>query len=156
MVEPACRRDASMSCSALGLNTFEETQSLQYPKDDIMNSVARGAIYKNWNGGLRNPQAKKLATDVFNSGCQSLETCVPTDGFVCPGATARGSPELTAAYDFLNAPLLADGYEFHPPEYMMGVKDTGPNSVDGWKRVNNGHKAWTQRPHTANPENCTR
>lgn len=125
-----CLREPVQACRSLGLNAFEEGNVMRYPDGDVMNQVARGAIIKNWNGGLRNPQAKKLATDVFNSGCDDTYGCVGTSGFRCPGSDAAGSAALGAAYDFLNAPYMADSkYQYDPPGYMTGIKGTGPNSV---------------------------
>lgn len=112
-----------------------------------MNVLRRGSIQKDWNAGLRNPQAKKLAVDVYNGGCQNTWGCVPTavdqlapdvPGFSCPAGFSSMGPEMRSAYAYLNKPFLDDKYEFRPPPYMMGIKNDGPNSVDGWKRLPGG------------------
>ena len=124
---------------------------MRYPQGDVMNVIERGPITKAWNLGLRNPQAKKLTVDMYNSGCLDVHGCVPgvpgtlapgVPGFACTGAVQPMGAEMSAAYDYLNAPLLADGFEFHPPSYMMGIKDGGPNSVDGWRRAPGGGLAF--------------
>jgi hypothetical protein len=119
-----------------------------YPKGDVMSDLKRGVIQRNWNAGLRNPQAKKLTVDNYNSGCRNTWGCVPTipdqlapgvPGFSCLGEEAPGvgsmGPEMNKVYVYLNNPFLSDEYEFNPPGYMMGIKSEGPNSVDGWKQV---------------------
>ena len=153
-----CLHDDQSRCSEIGLNTFEQVDTVRYPQGDIMNAVERGPITKSWNLGLRNPQAKKLTIDMYNSGCQDLHGCVPSvpgtlapgvPGFACGGPVGAMGPEMSKAYDFLNAPLLADGFEYRPPDYMMGIKNAGPNSVDGWKRTPQGSLMWEQKARAA-------
>lgn len=143
-----CKHNDDSKCQALPeLNSFEDKGTARYPQGDVMNFLRRGAIEKDWNAGLRNPQSKKLAVDVYNGGCRDTWGCVPTGpdqlapdvpGFACPAGVSSMGPEMRKAYAYLNKPFLADGYEFHPPEYMMGIKDAGVNSVDGWQRMPDG------------------
>ncbi len=149
-----CLHDEHSRCSEIGLNTFETLDTVKYPQGDIMNAVERGAITKAWNLGLRNPQAKKLTVDTYNGGCRDLHGCVPgvpgtlapdVPGFGCGGRVGSMGPAMSKAYDFLNAPLLADGFEYRPPDYMMGIKDAGPNSVDGWARTPQGAMVWKEK-----------
>jgi hypothetical protein len=120
-------------------NTFETENTLDYPQGDIMNTVARGMVSPVWNLGLRNPQAKKLTIDHYNGGCITPAGCVPDisgepDGFRCFGSKESFGKEITRAYNYLNAPLLADGFEYTPPSYMQGIKVDGPNAATGWER----------------------
>lgn len=136
-----------MRCTEAGLNTFEQENVSRYPQGDIMNAVRRGAITKGWNLGLRNPQAKKLAVDMYNGGCVDLHGCVPSgsgtlEGFSCAGGKDSMGPEMKEAYGYLNAPLLEDNFEYKPPDYMMGIKNSGPNSVAGWARAPGGSQVW--------------
>jgi hypothetical protein len=147
-----CLHDEHSRCSEIGLNTFEESDTVRYPQGDVMNTVARGAITKSWNLGLRNPQAKKLTVDMYNSGCVDLHGCVPgvpgdpdVPGFGCAGGVGSMGPAMSKAYNYLNSPLLADSFEFNPPDYMLGVKGSGPNSVDGWKRTPQGSLVWEEK-----------
>ena len=151
-----CIDNAVTQCSEIGLNTFEQVDTMRYPQGDIMNAVKRGSITKAWNLGLRNPQAKKLSVDVFNGGCVDPHGCVAgvggqgslapdVPGFKCSGAAQRMGQEMSKAYDFLNAPLLEDGFEFRPPTYMMGLKDSGPNSVDGWAKTASGNHVFAEK-----------
>jgi hypothetical protein len=148
-----CLHDEHSRCSEIGLNTFETLDTVRYPHGDIMNAVGveRGAITKSWNLGLRNPQAKKLTVDMYNSGCLDLHGCVPgvpgtlapdVPGFGCGGRVGSMGPAMSKAYDFLNAPFLEDGFEFKPPDYMQGIRDAGPNSVLGWARAPSGIRVW--------------
>lgn len=148
-----CLRNEKTACKEIGLNTFEDRDTMRFPQGDVMNVVARGAITKAWNLGLRNPQAKKLSVDVYNGGCLDVHGCVPgvpgtlapdVPGFECRGGVKSMGPEMNKAYDFLNAPLLADGFEYTPPDYMMGIKDSGPNSVEGWNRTPQGSLVWEE------------
>lgn len=149
-----CLHSEDSKCSETGLNTFETLDTVRYPQGDVMNIVERGAITKSWNLGLRNPQAKKLTVDMYNSGCQDLHGCVPgvpgtlapdVPGFGCRGSISSMGEQMSKTYDFLNAPLLKDGFEYKPPSYMMGIKDGGPNSVDGWRRTAQGSLAWEEK-----------
>ncbi len=145
-----CLHEPQSSCAAVGFNTYEDRDTLRYPQGDVLNLVARGSITKDWNAGLRNPQAKKLAVDTFNGGCRDVHGCVPSPrgtlapevpGFACAGAVETSfGPEMKAAYDYLNAPLLPGGFEYRPPSYMMGIRDSGPNSVRGWARTPDGRQ----------------
>lgn len=138
-----CLLDPRLKCGEISTNTFEDLNLARYPEGDILNEVKRGAIYKGWNLGLRNPQAKKLSIDSYNSGCVDLHGCVETQGFSCPPTgPVSFSTAMSETYDYLNAPFLPDGFEFTPPAYIMGIKDTGPNSVDGWQTAPNGVMAW--------------
>jgi hypothetical protein len=129
--------------------------TMRFPQGDIMNEVERGSITKSWNAGLRNPQAKKLTVDTYNSGCVNPHGCVPgvsgnlsseEPGFRCTGAAQTTGPALSKAYDFLNAPFLSGEYEFLPPKYMQGVKDFGPNSVTGWAHTASGGLLYQSGP----------
>lgn len=152
-----CLHNEQTGCSEIGLNTFETKDTTKFPQGDVMNIVARGAITKSWNLGLRNPQAKKLSVDTYNGGCLDVHGCVPSipgmepdvPGFACGGAVGSMGPALHKAYDYMNAPFLGDGFEYKPPDYMMGIKDSGPNSVDGWKRTQQGVLTWEQKAKTA-------
>jgi hypothetical protein len=105
---------------------------MKFPDVDVMNTISRGAITKDFNAGLRNPQAKKLSYEMYNSGCEDLSGCVEDRGYKCSGPIQTINEDLNKAYKYLNAPLLTDGYEFRPPSYMQGIKNRGPNSVNGW------------------------
>lgn len=151
-----CLQGMGTACGEIGFNTYETRNKMAYPEGDVMNQVARGPIYKNWNAGLRNPQAKKLSVDVFNGGCDDSYGCVGVSGFSCDAAgRKKSSPALDKAYAYLNAPFMEDGYEFDPPSYMMGIKDSGPNSVDGWKRTASGSVVWQQQARLLHPEKQT-
>lgn len=148
-----CLHDENTACGEIGFNTFEDMDTTRYPQGDVMNVVGRGAITKAWNLGLRNPQAKKLTVDVYNGGCRDLYSCVPgvssdVPDFGCKGNVRKSmGPDMQKAYNYLNAPLLADGFEYHPPDYMMGIKDSGPNSVEGWNRTSQGLLVWEKMAH---------
>lgn len=137
-----CLHESGHRCRDLPeLNSYEEVGTSKFPQGDVMNYLRRGTIQKDWNAGLRNPQAKKLTIDTYNGGCVDMWGCVPTGvdqlapsvpGFSCHNTRLSSmGPEMKEAYAYLNRPLLRDGYEYNPPEYMMGIKNTGPNSVMG-------------------------
>lgn len=147
MTERTCLHAANTKCTEDRFNKFETKNTLKYPQGDIMNTVSRGMVSPTWNLGLRNPQAKKLTIDHYNSGCVTPSGCVPqapgglapdVPGFQCFGTTESFGKEISKAYDYLNAPLLGDGFEFTPPSYMQGIKIDGPNSVSGWDRPSRG------------------
>ena len=150
-----CLLEMDHACGEVGFNTFETRNAMRYPAGDVMNQVARGPIYKDWNAGLRNPQAKKLTVDVYNSGCEDVFGCVngsDHDGYGCGKASRKvASPEMDRAYAYLNAPYMQDGYEYVPPRYMMGIKDSGPNSVDGWNRTASGATVWAEQAQKQHP-----
>lgn len=150
-----CLREDDSRCSEIGLNTFESRDTVRHPQVDVMNMVARGAITKAWNLGLRNPQARRLTEDMYNGGCLDLHGCVPDaddDGFSCTGRVGSMGSAMSKAYDYLNQPMLPGNFEYQPPSYMMGIKNDGPNSVTGWQRLPNGSLAWEENARRENPQ----
>jgi hypothetical protein len=143
-------------CNEISLNTTEQVEMIEPPAPDIWNVLRRGAITKDWNTGLRNPQAKLMTVDTYNSGCSNPWGCISSGGYRCPGSKPKVSP-IQGMYDFLQAPLLTGTYkadlEYHPPAFMEGIKAGGPNSVTGWSKVGKeGQKyLWESMNQIENP-----
>jgi hypothetical protein len=121
-----------MKCASIGRQTCEVDETKTYPAGDVMNAISRGAITKDWNRGLRNPQAKQMTYDMYNGGCIN-PNCVANSGYTCEGRQVGDvSPQLDQTFARLKVPLVDDDYEYKPPPYMMGIKGNSPNSTSGW------------------------
>lgn len=154
MTKPStCLDDMPFNCENTGLNTFEKKEAIKYPPVDIQNQLRRGSITKEWNKGLRMPQAKKLTTDTFNGGCTDPWGCVANSGFSCPGSKPKES-SVYNMYAFLQKPLDAgtdqERLEYNPPAFMMGIKNGTVNSVNGWKKDGKQY-AWEAHNRKDNP-----
>ena len=127
-------------------NHFEQREPVTYPQGDVMNRVRRGMITPAWQLGLRMSQRRPFSFDSYNSGCLDVHGCVAdpsgSGGYACQGPEAGAGKELAAAYDFLNAPLAPDGFEYKPPGYMLKHPIDGPNSIQGWSRDATGKTRW--------------
>jgi len=110
-----------------------------------MQSLRRGSITKNFNEGLRNPQAKQLEISTYNSGCDNPWGCVSNTGYKCQGGHDN-SEGINKMYEYLNAPLLEGVYreksEYDPPAYAQGIKAGTVNSVSGWTLKQSGKWDW--------------
>lgn len=148
----ATLRDITTTCiernEQAGLNTFEEGSADPLPACgsdcDIYSQVRRGAITKAFNLGLTFPQSKPLNVDTYNQGCLDPWGCVNNEGFTCRGAASGFSPFMDERLRDLNLPLDPTRLEYHPPRYMMGIKDNSVNSVTGWQKDAAGRARWTQ------------
>ena len=126
---------------------FEVKSTSAPPEIDVLQSenLQRGSITAAWNLGLRNPQAKLMSTEMYNSGCVNPQGCVNSLGFKCVDQpVVRGGFALNSIYDTLNKPYMPDASEYKPPAYMMGMKNNTINSVTGWRKSGTGEFEWQQ------------
>ena len=148
------RGAASFACEEISLNTTEEVKGVDPPEPDVWNSLKRGSIKKEFNAGLRNPQAKLMNVETYNGGCVNEWGCVANAGFRCPRSEAHTSA-IKGMYDWLQSPLLSGvsdpDLEYNPPEYMQGIKAGTANSITGWGRTADGTYKWAQLSRRDNP-----
>jgi len=152
---------ASTTCverlGEVGLNTFEQGSRDPWPSCgehcDVFSELNRGAITKAFNLGLKFPQSKPLNVETYNQGCVNPWGCVDSGGFACEGGLSRFGPFMEARLKELNRPYDPSRQEYHPPQYMMGIKDGGINSVTGWARKGgqDGPFAWAAAAETKLP-----
>ena len=141
MMEPT-RHVPTSTClerrEEVGLNTFEQGSADPWPvcgaHCDVFSEVNRGAITKAFNLGLKFQQSKPLNVETYNQGCLNPWGCVDNDGFACKGGQSRFGPFMEARMKELNKPYDPTQQEYHPPQYMMGIKNGTVNSVTGWAR----------------------
>ena len=142
------RNEMDVNCSENDFNTTEGIQSLTYPQPDIMESIKRGEIKKNFNSGLRNPQAKHLEVETYNGGCVNPWGCVSNNGHNCNSEKKR-NVEVNEMYDYLNQSYLTGTFqsslEYQPPLQMEGYKAGTINSVSGWKKDDDGSWMWQKK-----------
>ena len=139
-MEPALH-DPTSTCverQEVALNTFEQGSADPWPHCgihcDVFSEVNRGAITKAFNLGLKFNQSKPLNVETYNQGCLNPWGCVDNDGFACNGGLSRFDPFMEARMKELNQPYDPTRQEYHPPQYMMGIKGGTINSVTGWAR----------------------
>ena len=146
MQAPPCLHEQGEACQPISFNTWETQSTEVYPAPDVMNYVKRGFIQRAENLGLRTPQGVMGHYDGFNSGCLDVHGCannLQPNGYICPGkGLVSMGKEMKAAYSVLNSPFDSSGSEWNPPSYMMGIKDSGPNSVYGFAPAENGMKVY--------------
>jgi len=158
MTEPALHVP-SMTCverlQEVGLNTFEQGSADPWPPCgshcDIFSEVNRGAITKGFNIGLNFQQSKPVNVETYNQGCANPWGCVNNDGFSCEGGISRFGPFMESRLKELNKPYDPTKQEYHPPQYMMGVKNGSVNSVTGWDRTPQGAFVWAANAETKVP-----
>jgi|LauGreDrversion2_5_1035112.scaffolds.fasta_scaffold00665_9 hypothetical protein len=151
--------DASTVCAEriaeVGLNTFEEGSADPWPgcgsKCDVFSQVNRGAITKGFNVGLTHQQSKALNVDVYNQGCSNPWGCVSNGEFSCRAPESRFGPYMDSHFKELNKAYDPSGTQYHPPQYMMGIKNEGINSVTGWKKATRGDFLWKERSENKVP-----
>ena len=149
-----CKDEMPLKCQEISFNTTEEVVGIQNPDPDIWNYLKRGAITKEFNKGLRNPQAKLMTVDTYNGGCVDGWGCVANTGFKC-GENKAQTSAINNMYDFLQSPLLTGVYkadlEYKPPPYMQGIKAGTANSVTGWDKTVGGQYVWADLNRQENP-----
>ena len=130
--------DPSSTCEEIGFNRFETLSA-------DPGSPEYGVLTQGYNIGLRQCQAKKLNIDEYNSGCINQYGCLSSPENKCLGKPKKLNEVMEARYAKLNAPYDPSGSEYNPPQYMMGWKDGGVNSVTG-HRVTNNRATWQNEP----------
>ena len=158
MTAPALHDPATTCMERLqeaGLNTFEQGSADPWPPCgshcDIFSEVNRGAITKGFNIGLKFQQSKPLNVETYNQGCVNPWGCVDSGGFACEGGISRFGPFMENRLKELNKPYDPTSQEYHPPQYMMGIKNGGINSVTGWDRTSQGPFVWAANAETKVP-----
>ena len=144
-VTPA-RRGPASTCQERAFNTFEEGSSDPWPACgadcDVFSRLNRGAITKDFNLGLSFPQSKALNVDTYNQGCLNPWGCVDNGDYSCRGQQSGFGAFMGERFTELMKPLDPSQFEYHPPDYVMGVKAGSVNSVSGWARTPQGQWAW--------------
>ena len=143
------------SCEPVSFNKYETTDKRTLPTISYTSGEpSYGTITADVNAGLRFPQARQLSIETYNSGCVNPYGCVsnPQEGFACHGAPKEPSPAISKLYSVLNKPYAPRSFELErPPDYVVGIKENGVNSVSGWQLDAAGKWEWQRDAH---PEPC--
>ena len=132
----ACLYNTSTDTGNLSLLKWESVPVENPPLPDVMNYLKRGSIRHSPQAGLTNYQAPQMTYDMFNGGCVNPHGCKNSYGYSCQDGGKDPSlveENEAPSYAMLFASQVGN-FEYNPPSYVMGVKDSGVNSNYGWKR----------------------
>ncbi len=147
--------DTTTRCEDAGFRVTDTVdQRVLPPVSYLSGEPTYGMLSVDVNGGLRLPQSRPLTVEAYNTGCVNPHGCVNNeqDGFGCLGPVKKESPFMRALYTELQMPYAPDSFEMQPPpDYVVGTKATGVNSVTGWRVTPEGRYLWEQESTQAVP-----